>query len=121
VSYCRFLEELDKADVFVAPSVTSDSGDSEGGAPTTIIEAQAAGLPIVATYHADIPFVVCEGQTALLAPERDVTTLKKHLRFFIDQPEALSAFGRAGRSFVERRHDIRLEARNLESRYRALL
>jgi colanic acid/amylovoran biosynthesis glycosyltransferase len=121
VSYGRFLVEMGNADVLVAPSVTSDTGDSEGGAPTTILEAQAAGLPVVATDHADIPFVVCEGQTALLAPERDVTALKRHLQFFIDQPDALGSFGLAGRGFVERRHDIRVEARKLESRYRRLL
>jgi colanic acid/amylovoran biosynthesis glycosyltransferase len=121
VSYDRFVEELNRADVFVAPSVTSESGDSEGGAPTTILEAQAAGLPIVATSHADIPFVVCEGTTALLAPERDVTALKRHLQFFIEHPDALSPFGRAGRRFVEQRHDIRREARELERRYRTLV
>jgi colanic acid/amylovoran biosynthesis glycosyltransferase len=120
VSYHQFLEQLDWADVFVAPSVTADNGDSEGGAPTTIIEAQAAGVPVVATRHADIPFVVSEGDTALLAQERDVTALKRHLQFFIDHPEVLSRFGRAGRAFVERRHDIRREARELEQRYRNL-
>jgi colanic acid/amylovoran biosynthesis glycosyltransferase len=121
VSYDRFVEELDRADVFVAPSVTAENGDSEGGAPTTILEAQAAGLPIVATCHADIPFVVSEGTTALLAPERDVTALERHLQFFIDHPDALSSFGRAGRRFVEVRHDIRRAARELERRYRALV
>jgi colanic acid/amylovoran biosynthesis glycosyltransferase len=120
LSHSDFYRELSRAEVLVAPSVTSDSGDTEGGAPTTILEAQAAGLAIVATRHADIPFVVSEGESALLAPERDVQALQTHLRFFVEHPETLASFGRAGRSFVERRHDIRIEARKMQARYSSL-
>lgn len=37
------------------PSVTIKNNDKEGGAPVAILEAQATGLPVVSSYHADIP------------------------------------------------------------------
>ena len=47
-------------------------GDSEGGAPTILLEAQAIGTPIVTTRHADIPNVVPEGPGVYLCDEHDV-------------------------------------------------
>src|SRR5262249_51815879 len=52
------VREMDQAHVLAVPSVTSPDGDSEGGAPTILLEAQAAGLPVLGSTHADIPFVV---------------------------------------------------------------
>ena len=60
-----------KHDVFLAPSVTASNGDTEGGAPVAIIEMAASGMPIVSTRHCDIPSVVLDGVTGLLAAERD--------------------------------------------------
>jgi colanic acid/amylovoran biosynthesis glycosyltransferase len=40
----------------VVPSLTARDGDSEGGAPTMIAEAQIMGTPMIASDHADIPF-----------------------------------------------------------------
>ena len=57
-----------------------NNGDTEAGAPVAILEAQATGLPVISSYHADIPEVVVDGKSALLAPERDAETLAKHLR-----------------------------------------
>lgn len=121
VSYDRFVDELDRADVFVAPSVTSGPVIVKAELRRPFSRHRPPACRSWPPCHADIPFVVCDGTTALLAPERDVMTLKRHLRFFIDHPEALTTFGRAGRSFVEDRHDIRREACELERRYRALL
>ena len=46
------------------------ANNTEGGAPVAILEAQATGLPVISSYHADIPEVVVDGKSALLAPER---------------------------------------------------
>ena len=52
LNHSQYLQEMRAADIFVHPSVIAADGDSEGGAPTTILEAQAYGLPIIASTHA---------------------------------------------------------------------
>jgi len=81
------IAEMDAADIFIHPSVTAANGDSEGGAPTTILEAQACGLPVLSTTHADIPNVVVPGGSALLTPERDVDALSVNLLTLINDQE----------------------------------
>ena len=72
--------------MFLSPSVTAQDGDSEGGAPVSIIEAQATGMPIVSTVHADIPEAVVPGESALLSAERDVDGLAENLAQVVAEP-----------------------------------
>jgi hypothetical protein len=65
---------------FILSNITALNGDTEGGAPVAILEAQATGLPVISSYHADIPEAVVGGKSALLAPERDVGARAQHLR-----------------------------------------
>jgi len=116
-----FLEELQHADVLVAPSVTGEDGNSEGGAPTTVLEAQAAGVPVVAAIHADIPNVVLPGGSALLSPERDIRALAINLQHMLEHPESWASFGRAGRAFVLANHNIATEVARLQEIYLALI
>ncbi|MDJ0848755.1 MAG: glycosyltransferase [Myxococcota bacterium] len=121
LSHQRMIEEMQAADLFLQPSVTAANGDSEGGAPTTVLEAQACGLPVLATYHADLPHVVVEGESALLAPERDVERLAANLLTLLKSPERWASMGEEGRSHVERFHDAEGEVARLEARYAALV
>ena len=45
------------------------ANNAEGCASVAILEAQATGLPVISSYHADITEVVVDGKSALLAPE----------------------------------------------------
>jgi colanic acid/amylovoran biosynthesis glycosyltransferase len=115
------LAEIRRADVFLAPSIVDDTGVGEGGAPTTILEAQALGVPVVATQHCDIPNVTVPGKSALLVPERDSEALADALGALLDDPDRRDAMGRAGRRHMEALHDVEKEAPLLEERYLALL
>jgi colanic acid/amylovoran biosynthesis glycosyltransferase len=117
LSYAGFIQELEKADIFVQPSVTAANGDNEGGAPTTLLEAQARGVPVVTTRHADIPHVVVPDQSALVVDERDSDGLAEALRSLLGHPEKWDAMGRAGRGFVDQSHSSIILARNLEAIY----
>jgi colanic acid/amylovoran biosynthesis glycosyltransferase len=119
-SHQRMIEEMDAADIFIHPSVTAANGDSEGGAPTTILEAQVCGLPVVSTTHADIPSIVVPGESAMLAPERDVATLGDYLCTLLSEPERWAEMGTLGRSFVERYHNVATEIGALEEHYHTL-
>jgi colanic acid/amylovoran biosynthesis glycosyltransferase len=120
VDYARHLAALDAAQVFLAPSRTAPDGDSEGGAPVALIEAQASGLPIVSTRHADIPEVVSP-EAGLLGPEFDDGALAENLRSALSRPERWPAMGRAGRAHVEEGFDARRQARRAEAVYARVL
>lgn len=107
---------LGRVSVVAVPSVTAEDGDSEG-LPTVVLEAQSMGTPVVATRHSGIPEGVVENRSALLVGERDVAGLAQAIRYFIERPEAVSAFGAAGRAFVESNFDIVNQARGLEVLY----
>jgi colanic acid/amylovoran biosynthesis glycosyltransferase len=68
------LRMMNRCDCLALPSVTAANGDQEG-IPVTLMEAMAAGLPVVSTYHSGIPELVTDGETGLLVPERDADAL----------------------------------------------
>jgi colanic acid/amylovoran biosynthesis glycosyltransferase len=117
IPYSQLLGELNNAQILIAPSLSALDGDSEGGAPVILLDAQANGLPILSTTHADIPEVVVDGQSAYLAPEGDAAALAEGLIGLIMHPEDWPAMGAAGRAHVEKHHDIRVLAPQLEHKY----
>ena len=109
-------DELAKADVLVAPSVTAADGDMEG-LPLVIIEAMATGLPVIGSAHSGIPEVVVDGVTGIVVPERDDVALAAALDRMRDGPfRKLS--GAAARTRVEREFDGTRLAAGLCDRYR---
>ena len=99
--YDAYAEEAVRAHIFLAPSVTAANGDSEGGAPTVLLEMQARGLPILSSRHADIPEVVVDNVSGYLAPERDVEALSEKLVQLLAHPEQWDEMGQAGRAHME--------------------
>lgn len=98
-------KKLNECDIFVAPSVTASNGDEEG-TPTTIIEAQASGVPVVSTYHSGIPEMVVDGKTGFLVPERNVDELARKIEYLILNPELWQKMGMAGREHMVKEFDI---------------
>ena len=115
-----FLEEARRAHVFLHPSITASDGDTEGGAPVSLLEAQATGLPVVATLHADIPEVTTPG-SAELVPERDIEALAAALERVALRPERWGVMGLAGRLHVEAEYDAQQQGQRLEAIYHALM
>jgi colanic acid/amylovoran biosynthesis glycosyltransferase len=98
-------ERLGRAHLFLLPSVTDANGDKEG-IPVVLMEAMAAGLPVVSTWHSGIPELVKDGESGFLVPERDVEALEERLAHLIEHPEVWGRLGHAGREFVERHFDV---------------
>jgi len=94
-------------------------GDAEGQG-LFLQEAQACGLPVVATRHGALPEGLMPDKSGLLAPERDVEALAARLEFLVAHPEAWPEMGRAGRAFVEGRYDIRKLNGQLDELYRSV-
>jgi colanic acid/amylovoran biosynthesis glycosyltransferase len=93
------VRALQEADVFLAPSVTAASGDEEG-ISVAVMEAMAAGLPVVATRHSGTPELLLDGETGFLAEERDVPGLAAALCYLLENPEQRTAMGLKGRARI---------------------
>jgi colanic acid/amylovoran biosynthesis glycosyltransferase len=115
--YREVLQLLGSCHLLLAPSRTATDGDSEGGAPVILLDAQAAGVPVVATTHADIPEYVIDGGSGMLAPEGDLDALTDLLRQMLRSPQRWAEMGRRGRAHVEAEYDARRQAKRLESIY----
>jgi len=114
------LSEMERAHLYVQPSVTAADGDEEG-IPMALVEAMASGLPAVATWHAGIPELVADGRSGYLVSERNSHALAERLRYLAEHPEKWESFGRAGRAIVEERFNLRLQAGRLERYYDEVL
>jgi glycosyltransferase involved in cell wall biosynthesis len=101
-------------DVFVMPSIWEGFG-------LVLLEAMAAGRPIVASRVATIPEVVAEGETGLLVPAGDPLALATALAELADQPEVAARMGEAGRERLRRRFSLEKMVGDTELLYRELL
>ena len=107
-------------DIFFHPSKTGPHGESEGGAPTIILEMQALGLPIVSTFHADIPNIIPK-ENQYLAEENNVHELVKVFEKLIKDKESWVEISLRGRKFIEDQHSNLHVSRNLEEQYRKII
>jgi colanic acid/amylovoran biosynthesis glycosyltransferase len=114
------LKLYQQAHIFVLPSVTASNGDQEG-IPVVLMEAQAAGLPIISTYHTGIPEGVLDGKSGFLVPERDVDALTEKLEYLIEHPEIWPDMGQYGRKFIEEHYDMNKLNRRLVEIYQNLI
>jgi len=78
-------------------------------------------MPVVASDHCDIPQVVDDGLSGLLAPEGDLDGLVERLAEVVGHPERWEAMGRAGRDLVVERFDVGVCAVHLRALYDELL
>lgn len=92
---------LSEVDLAVLPSYRE-------GVPRGLIEAAAAGLPIVTTDVSGCREIVEHEVNGLLVPPRDASELAKAIEALLDDPKRRKAFGEAGREKVLREFDERI-------------
>jgi colanic acid/amylovoran biosynthesis glycosyltransferase len=119
--HATLWQEASSHHIFLQPSVTASDGDTEGGAPVSLIEMAASGMLIVSTRHCDIPNVVHDKETGLLADERNVEQLAEHILWLTRQPDAWFAMVEQGRKHIERNFNCSLQGQKLSQIYRDLL
>lgn len=116
---CEVIQEIDKAHLLAVPSTSAPDGDTEGGAPTILLEAQASGLPILTTTHADIPFVTADCYRPYLADEGSVVALADNLVKLVDDAALWPDFAEHGRQHILLQHG-RANFEQLEQLYDAV-
>jgi sugar transferase (PEP-CTERM/EpsH1 system associated) len=77
------------------------------GTPVSMLEAMAAGLPIVASRVGGIPEAVDDGRQGYLVPVGDVDALAGALARYVQDPSLRAAHGAAARARVEERFSMR--------------
>jgi glycosyltransferase involved in cell wall biosynthesis len=101
-------------DVFAMPSIWEGFG-------LVLLEAMAAGRPIVASRVATIPEVVLDGETGLLVPASDPGALAEAVAQLADDPERARALGEAGRERLREHFSIEKMVGDTELLYRQVL
>ncbi|NDW04733.1 glycosyltransferase family 4 protein [Jiella pacifica] len=95
------------ADVLVWPAVKEAFG-------MALIEAGAAGLPVVAGTSPGVAGVVADGETGLLVPQGDAAAFADAIRLMLDH-ERRASFGEAARRRAMARHDVAAAAERLDT------
>ena len=85
--------------------LVASSGDSEG-TPVAIMEASAASLPVVSTFHAGIPDVILDGITGILVPETDIDKMADAMLTLLNDKELARKMGRAGRERIKSEYSM---------------
>jgi colanic acid/amylovoran biosynthesis glycosyltransferase len=112
------IEHLDRADLFVLPSIVDRDGSMEG-LPNVLIEALACGLPVVTTRLSGIPELVIDGVTGALAEPGDPRALEAALDRVLAQPDAARSWAQAGRRKVLQEFDLKDSSRKLAELFTA--
>ena len=90
---------LEAADIFVLPSRSE-------AFPNSVMEAMAAGVPVVASNVGGIPELVRDGYNGRLVPPGNADALANAVLGLLDHPERVEQFGRNGRGIVEQTYSF---------------
>ncbi|MBI2834834.1 MAG: glycosyltransferase [Acidobacteria bacterium] len=112
----RIAMHLAAADVVVIPSVRDESGNVDG-LPNTLMEALASGTPVVTTSAGGIQSIVVDGETALVAPERDAEGLAARIASVLEDPIRRGHLGLAARQAMLQQHGWDRVAKTFEEIY----
>jgi colanic acid/amylovoran biosynthesis glycosyltransferase len=115
----ELMQEAYDHQVFLSPSITARDGDTEGGAPVTILEMAASGMPVVSTRHCDIPQVLPPGTP--LADEGDVPGLVQRLYGLVENAGRWGRQLSATRDHVEQNFNAATQGKRLAEIYRECL
>ena len=112
----RFMSAIGRAHVGMYPSRTARHGDSEGGAPVTLAEAQWLGVPSIVSAHDDLPFLAAPGGSVVLPPD-DLDAWAEVLLGLYRDRGRLAAMRPAAKAFARAHHSPVANVRARESIY----
>jgi glycosyltransferase involved in cell wall biosynthesis len=105
---------LQQLDIVVLPS-------KEEGFGLVLIEAMAAGKPVIGTLCGGIPEIIVDGETGLLVPPESPHELAKAISTLLKNPDLARRMGQAGRRRVEKHFSVDPYVENVEKVYLELL
>lgn len=112
ISHHEVAKTMTEARAFVQHSIRTQDGDSEG-TPVAVLEAGAAGLPVIATRHAGIKDAVRDQQTGLLVDEGDIDGMAEQIVRLAQDAQLAATLGRAGREWISAEYSMSKSIKNL--------
>lgn len=100
-----YRQYLGESLAFVQHSIIAENGDSEG-TPVAILEASAAGIPVIGTYHAGIPDVIKNKETGLLVEEHDYEGMAENMLELLRNKNYAKELGMKGKARIENHFSI---------------
>lgn len=100
-------------DLFVLPSHSE-------GVSLAVLEAMAAGLPVIVSRVGGLPEIVHDGDTGLLIPPRDVQALAAALKRLLADPDWARSLGQRGRDYVREHFSRDRLRRDINAHYHEL-
>lgn len=104
---------LQEATLLVLPSYAE-------GVPIAVLEAMAAGLPVVTTPVGGVPDFFVDGRNGLLVPPGDVDALATALIRLLADPELRRRIGQANRQLALAQFDVPVYVERLERLYKTI-
>lgn len=102
-SQAKVRQYMQETDVFVLPSFAE-------GVPVSLMEALAAGVPVVTTQIAGVSELVENGVSGYLVPPGNTALLAERIAALLADPQLRTQFGAAGRAKIEQEFNIHNEA-----------
>lgn len=106
----KVVEYLHQSDVFIFPSLSE-------GFPNVVIEAMAAGLPVISTPAGDINLIVKEEESGFIVNFNSPEEIAEKVNYLIMNPELIIKLGKAGQSIVLNKFDSKHLPKNILNLY----
>jgi colanic acid/amylovoran biosynthesis glycosyltransferase len=94
------IQELKESHLFLLPSVAE-------ALPVVLMEAQAAGLPVVATNVGSVAQLLIDGQSGYLVPSQDPDAMAAKLESLIRNPQGWQTMGAVGHAHILKNYNIK--------------
>lgn len=107
-----------RADAIAAPSVVAPDGDRDG-VPNVLLEASAAGLPVIASNAGGIPDFVEDGRTGLLVPPGEAAAIADAVKRLEADAELGARLVRGARELLGEKFSLEKNAARLAELLRA--
>ena len=120
IPHSAVLDELKLAKVFCLPSIIAKNGDAEG-LPIVMLEAQASGVPVVASASGGMIEAISEGVTGFAVPERNVNAIAAKIASLLTDHSLADSMATEGPKFIAHNYDINLCTQRLEALYKEII
>ena len=118
LTFTSWMKEIDVANAGLDITVLTSWNE---GTPVSMVEAQAAGRPVVSTNVGGVADVVIDQKTGFLVESNDVQTMTERLLRLIEQDSLRKEMGAAGKQFASERFTYQMLCKNMGNLYRKLL